>query len=71
MDIAILKTSHAAIHTWPEHGYISIDIFICEGYEKGLSVIKFLKEKLIPLESEFYFAERGKKGIMEYKTLKT
>jgi S-adenosylmethionine decarboxylase proenzyme len=69
--IAILKTSHAAIHTWPEHGYISIDIFICEGYEKGLSVIKFLKEKLIPLESEFYFAERGKKGIMEYKTLKT
>ncbi|MFX0005573.1 MAG: adenosylmethionine decarboxylase [Promethearchaeota archaeon] len=67
--IAILKTSHAAIHTWPEHGYISIDIFICEGYEKGLSVIKFLKDKLIPLESEFYYAERGKKGIIEYKIL--
>jgi S-adenosylmethionine decarboxylase proenzyme len=69
--IAILKTSHAAIHTWPEHGYISIDIFICEGYEKGLSVIKFLKDKLIPLEYEFYYAERGKKGVMEYKILES
>ncbi|MFW9817967.1 MAG: bis-aminopropyl spermidine synthase family protein [Candidatus Thorarchaeota archaeon] len=67
--IAILKTSHAAILTWPEHGYISIDIFICEGYEKGLRVIQFLKDKLIPLESEFYYAERGKKGVMEYKPL--
>ncbi|MFX0023463.1 MAG: adenosylmethionine decarboxylase [Candidatus Hermodarchaeota archaeon] len=69
--IAILKTSHAALHTWPEHGYISIDIFICEGYEKGLSVIKFLKEKLVPLESKFYYAERGKKKIMEYKPLES
>jgi S-adenosylmethionine decarboxylase proenzyme len=67
--IAILKTSHAAIHTWPEHGYISIDIFICEGYTKGISVIKFLKDKLNPLESKFYYAERGNKNTMDYKPL--
>ncbi len=67
--IAILKTSHAAIHTWPEHGYISIDIFICEGYDKGLKVIKFLKDQLTPLKFEFYSAERGIKTTMEYKPL--
>ncbi len=67
--IAILKTSHAAIHTWPEHGYISIDIFICEGYSKGLNVIKFLKNNLNPMKSEFYCAERGKATTMEYKPL--
>ncbi|MFX1385206.1 MAG: adenosylmethionine decarboxylase [Promethearchaeota archaeon] len=67
--IAILKTSHAAIHTWPEHGYISIDIFICEGYSKGLNVIKFLKNNLNPMKSEFYCAERGKGTTMEYKPL--
>jgi S-adenosylmethionine decarboxylase len=67
--IAILKTSHATIHTWPEHGYISIDIFICEGYSKGLNAIKFLKSQLNPSKFEFYYAERGKKNKMEYKTL--
>ncbi|MFX1548937.1 MAG: adenosylmethionine decarboxylase [Promethearchaeota archaeon] len=67
--IAILKTSHAAIHTWPEHGYISIDIFICEGYAKGLKVIKFLKDELNPIKFEFYCAERGKKTTIKYKPL--
>ena len=65
--IAILKTSHAAIHTWPEHGYISIDIFICEGYSKGLKVIKFLKNKLNPEKFEFSYVERGKQTTMKYK----
>lgn len=67
--IAILKTSHAAIHTWPEHGYISIDIFICEGYAKGLKVIRFLVDVLNPIKSEFYSAERGKKTSMQYKRI--
>ncbi|MFW9972303.1 MAG: adenosylmethionine decarboxylase, partial [Candidatus Odinarchaeota archaeon] len=67
--IAILKTSHAAIHTWPEHGYISIDIFICEGYGKGLKVIKYLKEKLNPQRFEFSCAERGKRGTMKYEPI--
>jgi S-adenosylmethionine decarboxylase proenzyme len=67
--IAILKTSHAAIHTWPEHGYISIDIFICEAHDKGLKVIKFLKDYLAPVKSEFYSAERGKSNAVEYKQL--
>ena len=58
--IAILKSSHAAIHTWPEHGYISVDIFVCDEYSKGLNVMKILKEKFQPEESEFYYLERGK-----------
>ena len=27
--IAILAESHLAIHTWPEHGYATVDIFTC------------------------------------------
>ncbi|MFX1379687.1 MAG: adenosylmethionine decarboxylase [Promethearchaeota archaeon] len=67
--IAILKTSHAAIHTWPEHGYISIDIFICEAYAKGLEVIKFLKKQLKPLKSKFFYAERGIKTTIKYEQI--
>jgi len=58
--IAILKSSHAAIHTWPEHGYISLDIFVCDEYSKGLNVMKILKDKFQPEYSEFYYLERGK-----------
>ncbi|TFG17749.1 MAG: adenosylmethionine decarboxylase [Promethearchaeota archaeon] len=58
--IAILKSSHAAIHTWPEHGYISVDIFVCDEYSKGLNVMKILKQKFQPEYSEFYYLERGK-----------
>ncbi|MFX0139017.1 MAG: adenosylmethionine decarboxylase, partial [Candidatus Hodarchaeota archaeon] len=46
--IAILETSHAALHTWPEHGYISIDIFICDEFDKGLDALKRLKRNLKP-----------------------
>jgi S-adenosylmethionine decarboxylase proenzyme len=60
--IAILKSSHAAIHTWPEHGYISIDVFVCDEYTKGLNVMKILKDKFQPQHSEFYYLERGKES---------
>ncbi|MFX1594127.1 MAG: adenosylmethionine decarboxylase, partial [Promethearchaeota archaeon] len=68
--IAILKTSHATIHTWPEHGYLSIDIFICDERSKGLKVIKILKNKLNPSKSEFYYAERGRKTTIQYELIK-
>ena len=67
--IAILKTSHAAIHTWPEHGYISIDIFICDDFSKGLEVIKSLQNHLNPIKSDFFYAERGKETTMKYESI--
>ncbi|GHA68450.1 hypothetical protein GCM10009007_06480 [Formosimonas limnophila] len=27
--VLLLKESHMSIHTWPEHGYAAIDIFMC------------------------------------------
>jgi S-adenosylmethionine decarboxylase proenzyme len=65
--IAVLQTSHAAIHTWPEHGYISIDIFICDEFTKGLHVVRYLKERLKPEKAEFFYIERGNESMMAYK----
>jgi S-adenosylmethionine decarboxylase len=67
--IAILKTSHAAIHSWPEHGYLSIDIFICDEKSKGLKVIEFLKKKFRPEKSEFFYIERGNESMMHYEPI--
>ncbi|MFX1315837.1 MAG: adenosylmethionine decarboxylase [Promethearchaeota archaeon] len=68
--IAILETSHAALHTWPEHGYMSIDIFICDEYKKGLNALKSLNKKLNPIKAEFFYMERGKGSIIEYNPIK-
>ncbi len=67
--VAILKTSHAAIHTWPEHGYISVDIFICDEFSKGLEVLKFLRYHFKPEKYEFLYMERGKDSMIKYEQL--
>ncbi|KKN11312.1 hypothetical protein LCGC14_1027760 [marine sediment metagenome] len=68
--VVILKSSHAAIHTWPEYGYISIDIFICDEFSKGLKVIQQLRDKFKPDKSEFFYIERAKNSIMNYKPIR-
>lgn len=67
--VAILKTSHAAIHTWPEHGYISVDIFICDEFSKGLEVVRFLRNQFKPETYEFLYMERGKDSTIKFEPL--
>ena len=32
--VVVIKESHIAIHTWPEHNYVALDFFTCnESYE--------------------------------------
>ena len=34
--VALLAESHISIHSWPEHGFAAVDIFLC-GEAPGLS----------------------------------
>lgn len=52
--VAILAESHISIHTWPEHSYAAIDIFMCGEAKpyKAIDVLKlaFTPEKLTVVE---------------------
>ena len=33
---AVISTSHFSIHTWPEYGYVAVDIFSCNDSVEGV-----------------------------------
>ena len=36
--VGVLSESHVTAHTWPEYGYIAIDIFTCGDCDTGAAV---------------------------------
>ncbi len=43
--VAVWVESHCALHSWVDHGYISLDLFSCKTYDV-MPVIEFTKEFL-------------------------
>ena len=45
--VAVLAESHISIHSWPEHGYAALDIFMC-GETQPEACIGVLREAFSP-----------------------
>ncbi len=58
--VVLLAESHIAIHTWPEHGFIAVDIFTCGKQTKPYSALKYLKKVFRPKKTKVLFIKRGK-----------
>lgn len=43
--VVVIAESHAAIHTWPERGIASVDIFSCGANIKPSAALDFLKHE--------------------------
>lgn len=56
--VVVLAESHITIHTWPEHGYAALDIFVCGDRDLTLA-IELLAERLRPQRMEATRLERG------------
>lgn len=56
--VLLLAESHLAIHTWPEHGYASVDLLTCGQTlpREGVAALLFA---LNPGRSETRFIDRG------------
>lgn len=46
--VAVLSTSHVAIHTWPHRGYAIIDIFSCRDFQSA-AIVGVLEKVFAPL----------------------
>ncbi len=56
--IAILAESHMSIHTWPETGYVAIDIFVC-GSCDAYKAIPVLESGFEPASLQLCEHKRG------------
>jgi S-adenosylmethionine decarboxylase len=54
-----IRESHFAIHTYPEHGYASVDIVSCARAERARRASDFIVDRLEPDRSESDVVYRG------------
>lgn len=57
--VVLVAESHIAIHTWPEIGYMALDIFTCGKNIKPQKALAFLKKELKPKRVFIKELQRG------------
>lgn len=57
--VVILAESHASFHTWPEHNYMALDIFMCGNCDPSKALAAFCRFA-VPLYVETKSLQRGK-----------
>ncbi|MEM0130072.1 MAG: adenosylmethionine decarboxylase [Thermoplasmatales archaeon] len=57
--IILLAESHLSFHTWPEYGFVALDIFTCGPTEHAEAAFQYILEKLSPISVEYRKVERG------------
>ena len=49
--VILLASSHVSVHTWPELGFVAVDIYSCKGFENAKKIaddlIKFFGAKRV------------------------
>ncbi|SNR82130.1 adenosylmethionine decarboxylase [Desulfurobacterium atlanticum] len=55
--VIVISESHLSFHTWPEHGYVAIDVYTCGDHSLAFKAFDYIMEKLNPerVEKEVHF----------------
>jgi S-adenosylmethionine decarboxylase len=57
--VIVIKESHIAIHTWPEHNYVALDFFTCSTFNDLEKGILWIQEQFESDKIEQQFSQRG------------
>jgi S-adenosylmethionine decarboxylase proenzyme len=61
----LLAESHLAIHTWPEAGFVTVDVYVCnyttDNTDKAERVFRALQAVLKPQRTHYHSIRRGGK----------
>lgn len=61
--VVVIKESHIAIHTWPEHNYVALDFFTCNKSYKLEKAIDYIYAIFEAQEIDKKEIKRGDKAI--------
>ena len=57
--VVVIAESHLAIHTWPEYGFASVDVFTCGPVVDPRVCQRYLAKALMSGRSEYHEFKRG------------
>ncbi|MFB6469705.1 MAG: adenosylmethionine decarboxylase [Vulcanisaeta sp. AZ3] len=57
--VAIVAESHISIHTWPEYGYATVDVYTCGDHTKPMEAFKYIVKALRAKRFEVFASDRS------------
>ena len=57
--VIVIKESHIAVHTWPEHNYVALDFFTCNKSDDLKKGLVWLQEKFQAQNTNIKEIKRG------------
>ncbi len=68
--VVLLAESHISIHTWPEHGLATVDVYTCGNPTKAYRAMDYILSTLEPTRVDKQVHERGLVGQSEGLSLR-
>jgi S-adenosylmethionine decarboxylase len=59
---AVVAESHISIHTWPEHGFATVDVYTCGDHTDPKAAFDYIASRLKPKRVEAFFGDRSMYG---------
>ncbi len=69
--VVLLAESHISIHTWPEHGLATVDVYTCGDPLKAYRSMDYIISVLKPTRVDKHVFERGLVGESEDTELRS
>ncbi len=57
--VAIVAESHISIHTWPEYGYATVDVYTCGSHTKPMEAFNYIAKSLNAKKVEVFISDRS------------